>query len=211
VIARHPSRGRGAWAGPALACAISVAPSAALAAEGGAGLGQALITPRIGTIFWTLLTFVIMVVILRRFAWGPLLAALELRQRSIQETIDQAKLDRAQAQELLQEHRDLVSEARRERAQAVERGRQDAERIKAEILEDARGQRERLMQQTTAQLEAGLRQAQQELRATAADLAIRAAEKLIATNLDEAGHRRLVEDYLADLERSKGASRPLPS
>jgi F-type H+-transporting ATPase subunit b len=190
--------------------ALALAP-AARAAEEGAGLGQALITPKIGTIFWTLVTFVIMVLILRRFAWGPLLAALELRQRSIEQTIEQSKRDRAQAETLLREHQELLVEARRERAQAVERGRQDAEKIKAEILEEARRQRDRLVQQTEAQLEAGLRQAQQELRATAADLAIRAAEKLIAKNLDEPAHRRLVEDHLAELERSRGGSRSLPS
>jgi F-type H+-transporting ATPase subunit b len=188
--------------------AVGIVPAAAeipvLASEGGGG-GAALITPEIGTIFWTLVTFVVLALLLGRFAWKPLLGALDERETSIRESIEQARKDREDAEGLLAEHRALLDQARRERAEAVAAGQRDAEKLKAEILEQARGQRAQLLEQTEAQVQAGMRQARSELRSVAVDLAIQAAEKLIAKNLDEQTQRRLIEDYLADLERNEQA------
>ncbi len=192
-----------------IACLLVLGSGATVAAaEGGGG---ALLQPEIGTIFWTLLTFLIMVGILRRFAWKPLLGAIDAREKSIRDAIEQADRDREQAEGLVKEHRDLVAEARRERAEAVEQGKRDAEKVKDEILAKARAQRDQVLKQTEEQVEAGLRKARGELRTTAVDLAILAAEKLLTRNLDDATQRKLVEEHLADLERQSGGSTPLPS
>lgn len=181
---------------------------AAQAAEGG---GASLIQPQFGTIFWTLVTFILLAVLLGRFAWKPLIGAVDARENSIRESLEQAREGREEAERLLGQHREMLAEARRERAQAVEQGRRDAERVKAEIMEQASAQREQLMQQTQMQLDTGLRQARTELRAAAADLAIRAAEKLLVRNLDDATQRKLIEEYLAGLESSSGDAGSLPS
>ncbi len=167
--------------------------------------------PEIGTIFWTLITFLIMVGILRRFAWKPLLGAIDAREKSIRDAIEQADRDREQAEGLVKEHRELLAEARRERAEAVEQGKRDAEKVKDEILAKARTQRDQVLKQTEEQVEAGLRKARGELRTTAVDLAILAAEKLLTRNLDDATQRKLVEEHLADLERQSGGSTQQPS
>jgi F-type H+-transporting ATPase subunit b len=169
--------------------------------EGGAGGASALITPEIGLMFWTLVTFLILLVLLRKYAWGPILKAMNAREDGIKNDLDHARKEREEAQRILEEQRGLLNQARKERADAVEAGRRDAERLKAEILEDARKQREQLVQSAQVQIDAGLRQARSELKGEAADLAIRAAGKLIGSNLDDATQRRLVEEYLADLER----------
>ncbi len=195
-----------------VATASSTAPILASGSgEGGGGMGEALITPHIGTIFWTLVTFICMLVILSRYAWKPMLGALELRENTIQENLDRAKNERTEAENLIQEHRQLVNDARRERAEASAKGREDAEKLKAEILTEAKGQRDQILEQTRSQVELSVRQAQSELQATAADLAIKAAEKLLARNLDDATQRKVVEDYLSQLERSSGDSSSLPS
>ncbi len=167
--------------------------------------------PEIGTIFWTLLTFLTMVWILKRFAWKPLLAAIDAREKSIRDAIEQADRDRTQAEGLVKEHRELLADARRERAEAVDQGKRDAERVRDEILAKARAQRDQVLKQTEEQVEAGLRKARGELRSTAVDLAILAAEKLLTRNLDDATQRKLVEEHLADLERRSGGSTPMPS
>ena len=186
----------------------ALAAGPALAAEGGGG--NLLIQPQFGTIFWTVITFLILYFLLARYAWKPLLGAVEARERGIRADLDAARRERDDAQRLLEEHKALVAQARKERAEAVEAGRRDAERLKAEILDQARIQRDQLAKQAEAQIAAGLRQARSELKGAAADLAIQAAGKLLATNLDDATQRRLVEDYLADLERmgSDSSSRP---
>jgi F-type H+-transporting ATPase subunit b len=193
-----------------LAVALFASAAAASGAEGGSG-ASALITPKIGTIFWTMVTFIALAVFLRLFAWKPLLHAIEERERSIRESQAQTRRDRDEASALLVQNRQVLAQARQERSEAVEAGRRDAEVLKAEILEEARRQREQTLKQTQSQVETALRQAQGELRAAAADLAIRAASKLVTSNLDEAAQRRLVEEYLADLENRAGTSGSLPS
>jgi F-type H+-transporting ATPase subunit b len=180
-------------------------------AEGGNAGASALITPEIGLMFWTLVTFVILLGLLKRFAWGPILAAMNAREDGIKSDLDNARKDREEAQRLLDEHRGLLNQARKERAEAVEAGRRDAERLKTEILDEARKQREQLLKQAEAQIDAGLRQARASLKGEAADLAIQAAGKLMGRNLDDATQRRLVEDYLADLERLGSGSKTPPN
>ena len=111
---------------------------------------------------------------------------------------------------MLAEHRELVAQARRERAEALAQGRKDAEQVKADMLDEARAQREQLIKQTESQVATAMRQAREELRAEAATLAIGAAEKLMSRSMDDARHRQLVEEYLADLER-RGQATPPPS
>lgn len=176
--------------------------------ESGAGLGTQLIQPQLGTIFWTFVTFLLMSWILGRFAWKPLLGALEAREVSIRESLDQARRDRESAEALLAEQRALVDEVRRERAEVMAQGRRDAERVKGELLEEARRQRDQLLRQTDAQVDAALRQARTELRGVVTDLAIQAAERLLGRNLDDAAQRRLVEEHLAELERTELGKSP---
>ena len=201
--------------GKLAACSLSVFALAApiLASEGAeaGGGGSALITPHIGLIFWTTVTFLLLLALLSKYAWGPILGAMNAREEGIKGDLDKARLERDEAQRLLEEHRALINLARKERADAVEAGRRDAERLKAEILEEARKQREQLMKQAETQIEAGLRQARAGLKGEAADLAIQAAGKLMGKNLDDATQRRLVEDYLADLERLGSSSETPPN
>jgi len=190
---------------------LALASGSAVASSGGASaLGQKLIEPHFGTVFWTLITFILMLVVLRKYAWGPLLSALDVREKSISDSLEQARNEREEAEKLVQEHRDLVLQARRERAEALAEGQRDAEKVGAEILEEARRQREQVLKQTEEQVQSAMSQARAEMRGITADLAIQAAEKLLTKNLDDATQRELVEAYLADLERTAGSS-GLPS
>jgi F-type H+-transporting ATPase subunit b len=181
---------------------VVLAGGAVLASEGGGG--ASLIEPQIGTMFWTTITFLILVVLLGRFAWKPLLGALEQREKSIAGTIEGARKDRESAEALLVEHRQLLDQARRERAEAVAAGQRDAERLKTEILDQARRERDQVLAQTEAQIQSAMREARGDLKAAAVDLAIAAAERLLSKNLDDAAQRRLVEEYVADLEARSG-------
>jgi F-type H+-transporting ATPase subunit b len=194
----------------AITLAAVVAASLPSWASEGAPDGAALLTPKWGTMFLTAVTFLLLAWILGKFAWKPLLGAIDAREQSIRDTIDRAGKDQEEAAALLAQQRELVATARRERAEAVEQGKRDAETVKAEILDEARQQREQVLKETQSQVEAGLRKARSDLRGTAVDLAILAAEKLLAKNLDDPTQRRLVEEHLSELERQSGDS-PLPS
>lgn len=185
-------------------CGALATSGAAHASEGG---GASLIDPQFGTMFWTTVTFLLLAVLLGRFAWKPLLGALEQRERSIEATIEAARKEREAAEALVAEQRQLLDQARRERAESVALGQRDAERLKAEILDQARTQRDQLLKQADAQIQAAVREARGDLKAAAVDLAIGAAERLLSRSLDDATHRRLVEEYVADLE-SRDGTRP---
>ena len=92
-----------------------VAAAPALASEEGGG-AEALLTPHIGTVFWTLLTFVLFALLLSRLAWKPMLGALKSREDSIRDSIEQARADRAEAKLLLDEHKQLMADSHRQRA-----------------------------------------------------------------------------------------------
>lgn len=192
--------------------AVASTVTSSFGSGGGGGEGKSsFVKPEFGLIFWTVITFVILAFLLSRVAWKPLLGAVQERERSIEESLDRARKDREEAEKLLGEHKALIAEAHRERGQALDAARQEGEKLKNEVLEQARAQREQLLKQTESQVQAGLQQARTELRSLAADLAIQAAEKLLVKNLDGDTQRKLVEDYLESLERKGGDSSGLVS
>jgi F-type H+-transporting ATPase subunit b len=191
-----------------LATVVAAAPALA-SGEGGGGIS--LISPSFGLMFWTVLTFLILAFLLGKLAWKPLMGAMAEREKSIEDSLAKAAEEREAADKLLEEHRALIAEAHRERAKSLEASQKEGERLKAEILDEARKQREQLLKQTEEQVQAGMRQAESKLRGVAVDLAIQAAEKLLVENLDDSTQRKLVEDYLAELEDGSSGSTGPPS
>ena len=119
--------------------------SSTLASGEGGGGGMSLITPGFGLIFWTVVTFVALAFLMGKFAWKPLLSAIKEREKSIEDSLETARSDREEAEKLLEEHKALIAEANRERGQALEAARADGERLKEEILQEARNQREQML------------------------------------------------------------------
>lgn len=162
-------------------------------------MGQSLITPEVGTILWTLITFVILAFLLRKFAWGPLLATLQERERTIRESLDQAQKARAEAEESARRHQETLVQARREVAALIEQGKRESEIVRAEILAQSRKEAQDLVEQGKKQVQYEQKQAMEDLRRQVADLAIRAAERLISRSLDDSKQRELVDGYVRDL------------
>ena len=162
-------------------------------------MGTQLVTPELGTIIWTLVTFVILFFLLKRFAWGPLLQMLDEREKSVKDSLEAAERARAEADETLRRNQEILAGARRETQALLEQGRKESETMRAEILAQARQEAQGLVEQGKRQIQFEQKQAIDSLRAHVADLAIGAAEKLIHAELDDAGHRELVADYVKSL------------
>jgi F-type H+-transporting ATPase subunit b len=161
-----------------------------------------LVSPNVGLMIWTLLAFLAAMFILRKYAWPAITDALDKRQRVIEESIDTAERTRTEAQELLQEYRDRLREARAQADEIVGRARKAGETHERETLEKARAQREELMAQTRRDIEAETRRAIQEIRGEVADLTVLATEKVTRKSLDEGDQKRLVEEALRELDFS---------
>ena len=156
-----------------------------------------------GLIFWTVVTFVLLLVILRKFAWGPILAALEARENAIQKTIDDAERLQAEAQQMMAEHEARLAEAREERNKILDEARHAGEQVRSDVLDKARTEAEQILERAQRQLALEAEQAVQNIRAEAADLALSAAEKVIARSLNDDDHRRFASEAVAELTRGQ--------
>src|SRR6185295_19930135 len=165
-------------------------------------MGTQLVTPDLGTIIWTLITFVILLFLLKRFAWGPLLALLDEREKTVKDSLEAAERARAEADETLRKNQEILAGARRETQALLEQGRKESETLRAEILAQARQEAQGLVEQGKRQIQFEQKQAFDSLRGQVADLAIGAAERLIRADLDDARHRQLVADYVKNLNES---------
>src|SRR5918912_75045 len=159
-----------------------------------------LVSPNVGLMIWTLLAFLAAMFILRKYAWPAITNALDKRQRAIEESIETAERTRAEAQDILQEYRERLREARAQADEIVARARKAGEVHEREALEKAKTQREDLLEQTRRDIQAETRRAIQEIRNEVADLTVLATEKVTRKTLTEADQRRLVEEALGELD-----------
>jgi F-type H+-transporting ATPase subunit b len=158
-----------------------------------AASGKFLITPSGGLMIWTLLVFGISMLLLAKFAFPPIGAALDRRQKAIEESIDTAERTRQEADQLLSEYRERLKEAREQAEDIVSRARRTAEDQHREAVETARRRGEELLEQTRHDIEAETRRAIGEIRQEVANLTVLAAEKVTRKTLSETDQRRLVE------------------
>jgi F-type H+-transporting ATPase subunit b len=168
----------------------------------GGGSGNFLVTPSVGLMIWTLLAFGISFAILRKVAFPRIAEALDKRRRAIVDSIESADRTRVEADELLQEYRERLKEAREQAEDIVARARRASESLQEETKADARQQREELMEATRRDIEAETRRALDEIRKEVASLTVLATEKVTRKSLDEDDQRRLVEEALEEIDFS---------
>ena len=175
-----------------------------LAAEDGGG--SFLVSPDIGLMIWTLLVFAISMFVLAKLAFPRIGAALDKRQRAIEESIENSERVRREADQLLAEYRERLGDARSQADEIVARARKTGEAHETEVLAEARGKREEMMAQTRRDIDAETRRAIQEIRKEVADLTVAATEKVTRKTLTEEDQKRLVEEALSELDFNALAS-----
>jgi len=166
------------------------------AAEEGGG---SLLSPSGGLMFWTILIFAVLMVLLSRYAFKPMLAAVEARERSLQEAIDKARADREESARLLAEHRAQLEAARGEAVRLIAEGRATSEKMRNEMLEATRAQQMELAERAKRDIEGEKVRAIAELRREAVEIAIAGASKVVERNMDNESNRKLVETFLASI------------
>jgi F-type H+-transporting ATPase subunit b len=165
-----------------------------------ASSGSFLITPNVGLMVWTLVLFGVSMLILWKLAFPRISAALDRRQQAIELSIDEADEIRRKADELLNEYRERLAEARQQADQIIDRARKAGEAHERDSEEDAKVRRERLMEQTRRDIELETQRAIQEIRREVADLTVMATERVTRKTLTEEDQRRLVEETLNEID-----------
>ena len=152
-----------------------------------------------GLTLWAAITFIVLLFVLAKFAWGPIVKMLDEREKTIREAIEAAKKERAEAEKMAAEQKAALVQATREAAELAKRNQQEVETLRQELTAKARKEAEELVSSARKQIIEEKLKAVSELKGMVADLAIDAAGKLIKASLDEKAQRQLVEDYLKQL------------
>ena len=168
-------------------------------------MNNPLVQPDPGLYIWTILTFLILVGLLAKFAWGPLLKALDSRQQSIRGALDDARKAKQELEQLHVESAKLLAQARTEAAEIVSRSRTDADRFREEMKEKARAEAAGLMRNAERQIELETTRALQQIRQEAIDISITIASKLLQRNVSKEDNERLIEETFKQLETTRGA------
>lgn len=159
-----------------------------------------LVQPDPGLFIWTILTFLVLLGLLAKFAWKPLLEALEARQNDIRKSLDDAQRARQELERLNQESAQILSTARGEADQIIVSSRADAERLREEMKQRARAEADAVVKNAERQIQLETARALQQIRTEAVDLSVMIASKLIQKNLTKEDNERLIAEALKQVD-----------
>jgi F-type H+-transporting ATPase subunit b len=161
-----------------------------------------LVQPDPGLFIWTILTFLVLLGLLAKFAWRPLLQALDSRQAAISKSLEDAQQAKLELERLQRESAQIIREARVEAESIVSKSRSDAERLKEEVKQTARAEAATIVQNAERQIELETQRALQQIRHEAVDLSVMIASKLIQRNLSKEDNEKLIDEALRQVSKA---------
>ena len=157
----------------------------------------------VGNAVWTLVIFVLVVVVLGKFAWGPVLDLLKTRENFIHDALSAAKREKEAAQASLAEYTEKLRAARLEAAAIIQQSRDDATRLRDEMRQKAKAEADGIVRAAERQIQLETERALQQIRHEAIDLSVMIASKLIQRNLTKEDNDRLIAEALRQVEGQK--------
>jgi F-type H+-transporting ATPase subunit b len=152
---------------------------------------------------FTIVVFVLFVLVLSKFAWGPLLAAIDAREKSIREAIEGSQKANADAAALLAQHKDLVRQIGAEREEIITKAAKEAEVFRADLMAKARSDGEDIVRRAKEQIARETAVALAKIREEVADLAVLGASKIVASSMTPEAQKKLVTDLVNSLPKIK--------
>ena len=159
-----------------------------------------LVQPDPGLFIWTILTFLVLVALLGRFAWRPLLLALEGRQAAIAKSIEDAERARRELERLQRESSQMMQQARVEADTIVSRSRSDAEALREELKQKSRAEAAAIVKNAERQIQLETARAVQQIRGEAIELSVAMASKILRRQVSKEDHEGLIEETLKQVE-----------
>jgi F-type H+-transporting ATPase subunit b len=158
-----------------------------------------LLSPNGGLMFWTLVVFLFLFFILGKFVFPKITAAVEAREKALEDAIEGAKRDREAAARALAEQQGQIDAARAEAQKLIVEGRQIGEKVRAQMIEETQQQQQQMLERARREIESEKTNAIAEMRREAVELAIAGASKVIEKNLDDQANRKIVENFLSTI------------
>ena len=159
-----------------------------------------LVQPDPGLFIWTILTFLVLVALLARFAWRPLLEALERRQATIVQSLDDAQRARQELERLQRESVQMMAAARNEAEAIIARSRSDAEALREELKQKARSEAATIVKNAERQIQLETARAIQQIRHEAVDLSVAIASKILRRQVSREDNEALIQEALKQAE-----------
>ena len=163
---------------------------------------NALIKVTPGLMIWTIVSFLITLFVLKRYAFGPIQRMIDARRERIEQAIAEADHARDEARNLLEEHRKLIAQAKAESEEILSEARKVADAQRDRAREETEEDRQRRLEETRRQIEQATAQALGQIRDEVGRLSMLAAEKITRKTLDEADQRRLIDEALSEIDFS---------
>ncbi len=157
-----------------------------------------------GLIIWTLVSFFLLLILLAKLAYPHILRGLKKREEAIQQQLEEARQAKQKAEQLLEEYRRQLAEARSEAQRIINEGKELGENMRKEIIQRAQQESNQIVKRAQEEIELQKKKALLELQEKIADLSIMAASKVISRSLDTQEHRRLVEEYVSKVGEHYG-------
>ncbi len=170
-----------------------------LASEGGSG---SLLDVNPGLIIWTILTFLILLIILKKVAWKPILTALDNREKGIEDSLNRAEQAKKDAQKILEENQATLSKAEEESKKIIDQSRVYADNLKEQMLKESKDQQQKIIEDASAEIERKKNAAFEELKNQIAEISVNAAEKIMKENIDAAKNTQIVNKYLSEINKN---------
>lgn len=159
-----------------------------------------LVQPDPGLFIWTILTFLVLLGLLAKFAWTPLLAALDSRQQGIRKALDDAQTAKQELERLEQESAAIIRKARAEAEALIAQSRADGDRLREELRQKAKAEADGILRNAERQIQLETGRALQQIRTEAVDLSVMIASKIIQRNISKEDNQRLIDEALKQVE-----------
>ena len=172
---------------------------AVIASEGGNG-GLLDVNP--GLMIWTVITFIVLLFILKKVAWKPILTALDKRENDIKESLEQAEKAKEEAKQLLEANQANLAKAEEESRKIIEQSRSYAESLKDQMIKDSKDQAKKIVDEASNEIQRKKDAAFEELRGQIAEIAVSAAEKIIKESLDAQKSKQIIDKYLNEVTKN---------
>jgi F-type H+-transporting ATPase subunit b len=152
-----------------------------------------------GLLLWTMITFIVLLLILWKAAWKPIVEALDARAEKIRGDIDNAEKSRQEAEKLFSQHKEMMDRAKDEAAQIVSKGREEAEKVKNEIIEKASSEAKKLSERAKHEIEIAKDNAIKDLKNEIVTLSTDIASKIVKKSINANDQKSLVEEALNNM------------
>ncbi len=164
--------------------------------------GGSIIDVNPGVIFWTVVTFVILMIVLKKLAWKPILTALDQRESSIRESLEKAEKAKEEAEKILLENKERLAKADEESKKLVNKSREYAEGLKEQLLKESKEQAQKIINDATQEIERQRESAFEELKSQVAEIAVEAAEKILKENLNKETQKKIADNYINEITKN---------